>query len=79
VEEKEERVGMEERKLVPVKTTSVAAGDVMGGGDGATAPRALRTLGNEGGFLWMTRAAAEDAMWGGDGAAVPRALRTLAK
>jgi hypothetical protein len=70
---------MEEKKLVPAKTTSAAAGDAMGGGDGAVAPRALRTLANEGGFLWTTSAAAGDAMGGGDGAAVPRALRTLAK
>jgi hypothetical protein len=70
---------MEERKLIPAKTTSAAAGDAMGGGDGAAVPRALRTLANEGGFLRTTSTAARDAMGGGDGAAAPRALRTLAK
>jgi hypothetical protein len=58
----EERVGMEERKLVPAKTTSAATGDAMGGGDGAAAPRALRTLVNEGGFLRTTSVAVGDAM-----------------
>ena len=53
---------MEERKVVPAKTTSAATGDAMGGGDRATAPRELRTLANEGGFLRTTSAAVGDAM-----------------